>query len=317
MTALQTHPSSAPPIRPLLHPTERSRLVLAIVVTTLTAGFSLAVLVAAHSRDALPTLLAVAAFVLFFAAVLWFGEQVARARRLGDSVKVGPESFPDLHALIEETKATLHYRRRVDVYVRDKAGAPIVTSSYLGTRMMIIEGDLVAGLLDDAHRAQLVFLIGRNVGALRAKHQRLTFIVLLLHAMDLLKFPAPFILPWYRATTYSGDQIGMMCCADADAALQATRRLMVGKELAGAMDAGQVLPQVGLVRSRLLPRFAQLFQAEPHITNRYANLLCFVRYHDPEAWSRVREAMDPYESRLLDELWERSPHRRRLARLGA
>jgi hypothetical protein len=316
-TGARREPSTRPSIRPLLHPTEASRLVLAIAAATLTLAGLLLVLIAANAANALPVMLTVIGFAVFFALTLWFGQQVHRARLLGESVKVGPGSFPQLHDLIEETKATLHYHRRVDVYVRDKPGAPIITTSYLGTRTMVIEGDLVAGLLDDDCRPQLVFLVGRNVGALSAKHQRLTFLVLLLHTLDILKFPAPFILPWYRATTYSGDQIGMMCCADADAALQATRRLLVGKDLAAKMDAGQVLPQVCLVRARRLPRFAELFQAEPHITNRYANLLCFVRYHDPALWGRLQTTMQPHESQLLDELWQRSPHRKRLARLGS
>jgi Zn-dependent protease with chaperone function len=307
---------SSPSIRPLLHPTESSRLALAIAAAALTLGWLLLALIGANAANVLPVLLVVVGVVVFFAMTLWFGQQLHRARLLGQSVKVAPDSFPELHDLVEETKATLQYHRRVDVYVRDKPGAPIITTSYLGTRTMVIEGDLVAGLLDDEHRSQLVFLVGRHVGALTAKHLRLTFLVLLLHALDILKFPAPFILPWYRATTYSGDQIGMMCCADADAALQATRRLLVGKDLAAKMDVGQVLPQVRLVRARRLPRFAQLFQAEPHVTNRYANLLCFVRYHDPALWARLKATMQTHESRLLDELWERSPHRKRLARVG-
>lgn len=314
MTATDNLRRVRPSIRPLLHPTESSRLALALAVATVTVVFMLVVVIAANTANTLPVLSGMVGFVIVFAATLWFVQQVARARLLGQSVKVGPASFPELHALVEQTKATLQYHRVVEVYVRDKPGAPIVTTSYMGTRMMVLEGDLVAGLLDE-HRAQLVFLIGRNVGALAAKHQRLTLLVLLLHAVNILKFPAPFILPWYRATTYSGDQIGMVCCADDDAALRATRRLLVGKDMAEKMDAGQVLPQACLVRTKRLPRFAQLFQAEPHITNRYANLLCFVRYHDPDLWARLHAAMPREEARMLDELWQRSPHRRRLARL--
>jgi Zn-dependent protease with chaperone function len=305
-----------PSLRPLLHPTETSRLILALAAATLTLAFVLFAAIAAHAASVLPLLGGFLFFIVFLAASLWFGQQLLRARLLGQSVKVGADSLPQIHELIEEVKATLHYRRRVDVYVSDKQETPIITTSYLGTRTLVLEGDFIAGLLEADKRPQLVFLIGRAIGALRAKHLRLTFVVLLLQGLDILKFPAPFILPWYRAITYSGDQIGMMCCGDAEAALTATRRLLVGKELAEEMQAREVLPQVCLVRRNLLPRFVQLFQAEPHTTNRYANLLCFVRYHDPELWQRLRVVMPVREAQLLEDLWSRSPHRKRMSQVS-
>jgi len=186
-------------------------------------------------------------------------------------------------------------------------------SSYLGTRIIVIEGSLVAELLQPERRSQLVFLLGRSIGALRAKHARLDIIVVLLDAINVLKYVTPFLLPWYRATAYSGDQIGMVCCADLEAALQATRRLLIGKELAAELNAGIVLPQARLVQRRLLPRFVQLFGAEPHNTNRYANLLCFGRYHDPASWERLRGTMGEEHLRSLEQIWARSPYRRRVA----
>ena len=206
--------SGVPPsLRPMLHPTEMSRLILALAVATLTLAVVLFAAIAAHAASVLPLLGGLLFFIVFLAASLWFGQQLLRARLLGQSVKVGADSLPQIHELIEEVKATLHYRRRVDVYVSDKQETPIITTSYLGTRTLILEGDFIAGLLEADKRPQLVFLIGRAIGALRAKHLRLSFVVLLLQGLDILKFPAPFILPWYRAITYSGDQIGMMCCA--------------------------------------------------------------------------------------------------------
>jgi hypothetical protein len=306
----------APSVRPLLHPTETSRLILALASATLTLAVALLVVIAAHAASALTLALGLLSFIVFLAASLWFGQQLHRARLLGQSVKAAADSLPELHDLIEEVKATLHYRRRVDVYVSDKQDLPVITTSYLGTHTLLLEGDFVADLLDPDKRSQLVFLIGREVGALRAKHLRLTFIVLLLQGLDLLKFPAPFILPWYRAITYSGDQMGLMCCGDAQAALTATRRLLVGKELASAMHAGEALPQACLVRRNVLPRLIQLLQAEPHTTNRYANLLCFLRYHDPDLWQELHDAMPGREAKLLDDLWLRSPHRKRMSRAG-
>jgi hypothetical protein len=135
----------------------------------------------------------------------------------------------------------------------------------------------------------------------------------ILEAAEVLKYVAPFIRPYYRATAYSGDQIGMMCCSDLEAALEATRRLLVGAEMASQLDAGAAVPQALLVKQRVLPRLVQLLAVEPHVTNRYANLLCFGRYHAPELWARMADSMDEHERRCLDQIWQSSPYSLRVA----
>jgi hypothetical protein len=295
-------------LKPLLHPTETSRLVLATIAAL---APPVIVVIAVIARGAAIELVALAAAIAFFAGSIWIGLQIYRARMLGHTVKVDPTSLPELNALIEDVRDTLQYHERVDVYVADKGSQPIVTTSYLGTRIIVIEGGLVAELMEPPKRAQLTFLFGRAIGALRAKHMRLDLLVVLLNAFNVLRYPSLFIVPWYRATTYSGDQIGMMCCADPEAALEATRRLLVGKEIAAQMHVADVLPQVNLVQRRWLPRLAQLFLAEPHTTNRYANLLCFARYHDPDAWEHLRNSVDAEAVRQFDAVWARSPYRHR------
>ena len=94
-----------------------------------------------------------------------------------------------------------------------------------------------------------------------------------------------------------------------DAAPQATRPLLVGK----AWPRGWTR-QACLVCTRRLPRFAQLLQAEPHITTRYANRL-LRPYNDPDLWAHLHATMPKKEARLPDELGRRSPHRKRLAGL--
>lgn len=305
--------AGAPSVRPLLHPTESSRFVLAMLGTAVAIAILLLITVAAHGAGILPRL---AVFVALSGCSVYVTLQLLRARLLGRSVKVTADTLPELQAVIDDVKATLHYHRKVDVYVVAKHSEPIAMTSFLGTTVVLIEGGLVSELMPAARRPQLTFLIGRSIGALRAKHTRLDVLVTLLQAIDALKFVSPVLLPWSRATTYSGDQIGLMCCGDFNAALEATRRLLVGDKLAAEMAASDVLGQSALAQRHILARFTQLFSAVPHVTNRYANLLCFGRYHDPELAGRLRDAMSPEAIRLLDRLWERSPYSRRAARVG-
>jgi hypothetical protein len=108
----------------------------------------------------------------------------------------------------------------------------------------------------------------------------------------------------------------MVCCSDLAASLEATRRLLVGGQMASRVRDAAVLPQSLLVRQRWLPRLVQLLSAEPHVTNRYANLLCFCRYQDPELWRRMQASMDERELTCLDEIWRRSPYSRRVDAAG-
>lgn len=300
----------APSITPVLHPTERSRLALALVASIVAISLPIIALVSAGGLSTILTLIIVLAI---FLATIWFSMQMLRARLLGRSVRVDVDTFPDLQAVIDDVRATLQYRGKVEVYVIDAAKPSVAMTSLLGTRLILIEGDLVADLLKPGRRAQLTFLLGRSFGALRAKQERVDLVIQILAAANVLRYVTPFIQPYYRATAYSGDQIGMVCCADLAAALEATRRLLVGREMAAQLRAGAVLPQAQLVSRRVLPRLAQLLSSEPHVTNRYANLLCFGRYHDPELWRAMRASMDEREADYLDEIWQRSPYSQRLA----
>jgi hypothetical protein len=295
-------------IAPLRHPSERSRMVLALVASLVVPLTGCAVIVAGAG---LAGLLAIVLILTTFVGSIWVVLQLSRARLLGQAVRVNASSMPELQELLDEVRDTLQYYGRLDVYVINKGAAPVTTTSFLGVRTLVVEGSLIGELLAPEKRAQLTFIFGQALGALKAKHARLDLLVLLLDSVNALRFTAPFITPWYRATAYSGDQIGMMCCSDLESALHASRRLLVGGEVAATMGAGDVLPQARLVQQRWMPRLTQLFLAQPHLTNRYANLLCFARYHDPDAWTRVQTSLDPQGARDMDELWRRSPHRGR------
>lgn len=300
--------TTTPSIKPLQHPTEPTRLALALVAVAVAFLTLAAVAIGAANAGVLGYLIGLA---LVIGVGLWLGQQLLRARLLGHSVRVSADTLPALQELLDEVRSTLGYEKRIDIYVVDKAPTPIAMSSYLGTRIIVIEGELVADMTTPSGRAQMTFLLGRTLGALCAKHARLDVFVVLLSSVDALKYVSLFLRPWYRATVYSGDQIGMACCSNLEAALLATRRLLVGKELATEVPSGNILPQACLVQQKLLPRLVQLLAVEPHVTNRYANLICFARHHDPVLWERLRESMPPMQEEAVDRLWQRSPYRRR------
>jgi hypothetical protein len=271
-------------VRTLLHPSESSRLALALTVSLLVFTVVAIGLVA----DGGSTIL-----FEFILLLLALGGMIWLSRLLGGAVRVSDSSLPELQAVFDEVRARLNYHEDIDVYVMAKVTGGSAMTSYLGTRIIQIEGGLVAELLEEGQHAELTFLIGRHIGQLKAKHERLQWILIVISLVDSLKFLQLFLAPYFRATAKSGDQIAAACCGDIRATAWMMNRLLVGKELGPRLDIRGVLDQAVTVRSGLLPRLAQMFQNVPHATNRYLNLLAFFARTAPDEVNAWRASLDP------------------------
>jgi Protein of unknown function (DUF2510) len=285
-------------IEPLLHPTEGPRLALAVGAAAIIILLFLIVLAAAS----VSALLIVLLFLGLVIGAVWVGIQIHRARLLGHAVQVNPDTLPELQTALDEVRGQLDYQRRIDVYVVGGLSELATLTSLLGTKQILLDGDMVADLQAGERRPQLAFLLGRFIGALKARHLRLGTTVLVLDQLRLLPLVRFFLLPYYRATVYSGDQIGLACCRDLSAALSLTLRLIVGKEVEPSIGTSGVIEQAALVSRRPLSQLAELFQSDPHLTNRYLNLLSFARTWDPAAFQSFRERLEDSARRQLDAL---------------
>jgi Zn-dependent protease with chaperone function len=288
----------------MLYPGERWRFGIAAVASI---AFLL-IIVAALISAGVGTLVGGVIGLAVVVASVWWVIQLRRASLLGNALKVTPMTFPSLQLLLDDVCEQLGFYRRIEVYVTPKGDPPVNLVTYLGTHIILIEGGLVAELLDQPSMAQLKFLIARHVGALKARQYRLDVLLVILGAANALQFVKPFLLPYYRATAYSGDQIGLACCGSLEAALEATARLIVGKELAPELPLGGVVPQAALVKERIMPRLAQFLSPAPHVINRYLNLLMYGRADEPESTGRLCSGLGEVELRALEELWRACPH---------
>jgi hypothetical protein len=289
-------PAAPLDVRALLHPSEHSRLVLAFTVSLLVFAFVALVMVLTHGSIYVFELLGI---LIVLGASIWWSLQIARSRLLGGAVLVSDASLPELQTVFDQVRARLDYHKEIDVYVADKVTGGSSLTSYLGTRIILLEGGLVAELLEEGHRAELTYLIGRHIGQLKAKHERLQWILIVISVVDSLKFLQLFLAPYFRATAKSGDQIAAACCDDIQATVWMMNRLLVGKELGPQVDIKGVLAQAVNVRSRLLPRMAQMFQNVPHATNRYLNLLAFFSRTRPDQINAWRATLDPATANRL------------------
>ena len=294
-------------IRALLHPTEHSRLLFALSSSAVVFGVAAMIV---YAFDGWTSLVVVAVFLVAFGGLVWLSLQVYRSRLLGGAVRVSEATLPELQAVFDEVRARLDYHAPVDVYVMDKVDGGSAMTSYLGTRLIQIEGGLAAELLGEEHHAELTYMIGRHIGQLKARHQRLLPIFLAISVIDSVKFLQLFLAPYLRATAKSGDQIAAACCGDIRATAGMMNRLLVGKELGPRLAVKGVLDQAATVRRRWLPRLAQLFMSEPHATNRYLNLLAFFARTSPQEIRAWQASLDEATAARLTAVIDASPNRR-------
>jgi hypothetical protein len=295
-------------VRQLLHPGERPRFWIALATTTLVAGLILVVAIRLGGWSIVGS----GAGVVVLASVgFWIGLQLHRARLLGRCVRVTDRSLPSLARVISDQRHRLGFSKRVDFYVADDVDGLISYTSYLGTKIVIIKGDLVADLDDDGRRVQSVFLVGSVLGHFAAKHLRFTPLLVAISALTKTKIFNLLLSPYFRATRYSGDNIGLFLCGSPRDGVQVMHRMLVGKELSPTLNATGVLDQASEVRRRLLPRLTALFRNEPNLTDRYLNVLNYLDYQFPAEAHHWRQELDPTTSDAVASQLTRSPYRGR------
>jgi hypothetical protein len=304
-----TEPTAWPrlDVAELRHPSEPSRFALALVASSLAVAVGLFVLASLGELTVLLTLVVVIGFVVL---VFWIGLQIWRIRLLGDAVLVSPATLPDVQEIVDVVRARLAYDRRIDLYVVDKISrvlsvdsAPITLTSFFGAHVLVAEGDALGDLDNAMDRQRLVFTLATYVGALKARYaQWWSPLFLVLNMTRLTVFVTPLIWPWYRATIYSGDRIAYACCGDPDVSLDVVYRALVGKDMAARLRADGLTAQALTARRRWIPRMAQLLRSTPHATNRYLDLLAFIRRTEPEVFDARRTAFgggSPEADRVL------------------
>jgi hypothetical protein len=303
-----TAPVAPIDFRSALHPFEGSRLILALSASFVVLGGGVALAVVTI-RPFDPALLIVYALVGIITIIsIWVALQVQRARLLGNSIRVGPDSLPDVHTALATVRQQLAYDRRVDVYVAAEVKDKATWLSFLGHRVILLEGDFVAGLLSSEGQAGLRFITGSFIGALKARHARLLPILILLQIFDSVKFLALFVNPYLRATRHSGDQLGYLCSGDLKVAISAAGRLLVGKDVEPDLGVRGVLDQVTSVQTRFWPRLAQVLTQTPHLVNRYLNILAFSARVVPQDFHAFTQNLSEDTRQRLDLLLATNPH---------
>lgn len=286
-----------------IHPYEQSRLTLAYCVVAVVVTIVLIMLLTSFGE-----VLAVAMLLAVGIGFIYFLLSVQRAQLLGSAVRVTPHTLPEIHAVLADVRRRLDYHRPVDVYVVAKVEHKAQWISLLGRRVILLEGEFVNGLQSAEGELRLHFLFGSFIGMLKARHDRLNLFLVLLSGVEALQIFKLLLFPYYRATFYTGDQLGYLCAGNLKSALNTIGTLMVGKEFAAQVMTAGVLDQVEVVQRDMLPRLAQIRSSAPHLVNRYLNILAFALIKSPDSFAEFSQNLDDTTRQRLTNMLAHSPH---------
>ena len=215
-------PATPPPVLTLhLAPTK-------LTVPKEETYFVLALLVSIAVWAALAVSIIGLVYVLIFAFFLWIGNGLLCAYLRSESVRVGEQQLPELHASYLDVCAKLGIARPPALYVLQSGGVlNAFAARHAGRSFVVVYSDFVDALGADS--AEMKFILGHEIGHLRSRH----ILKQMLLAPGLFM---PLLGPAYRRSWESScDRHGAYAAQDIDAS---TRAMMV---LSGGRDHGKQL----------------------------------------------------------------------------
>lgn len=196
---------------------------------------------------------------------------------LGQSVRVGPRQFPELHRMVSECAEILNIPVPT-VYVYQNFGA--INAATFGTEtdsFILINSATVDRLSPD----ELRFVIGHECGHIQNSHVTwMTALHFLTNVGGMVvkgvAMPATIALRnWSRAAEITCDRAGLLCVGDVDTAVATMVRLAVGSEnLAGEINLDEYLEQLEGIRKGI-GRVSEFFMTHPYLPKRVKALRLF------------------------------------------
>jgi len=202
---------------------------------------------------------------IVFGAIYWLASAFYCATAFGNMILLGPQQFPELHAMVLEGAKALEMSAPPKAFLFNSNGLfNAFARRLLGGRYLFLTSALVEADSDE----QVRFVIGHELGHHAAGH--------LNPWMNLIKAPAyviPFLQPAYsRAREYTCDSIGNHLSKDLVAARSSLQMLGCGcRRLNEKMNCEAFLAQEAMVP----PFFGflnEIIRSHPRLTRRVAAL---------------------------------------------
>jgi len=216
-----------------IHPREHPRFFLALL-------FALPIALAAIGVT-LVTFGLVLAIVLWLAFFVWLMFEIVYATLIANWILVSEHNYPRLNALLEETRARIRVKERIDIIVYEQGNFNAYFSMLFARRAIFLNSELLEqGVSDD----ELRWLIARFVGRIRAKRRMgpMRWVIALAEKLGVFNL---FIFPYERATAYTGDRVALAVIdGDITTAISAMNKLMVGRQLGYSVNPAGIVTQI-------------------------------------------------------------------------
>ena len=261
--------------RTYVHPNERSRFILALIVS-IPVILALGVLTVMSYG----LLLLVVGFLLL---LFWLGFETFYARFVGNAIRVSETNYPRLKTILEDMSHQLSVRKKVDVFIYQQGEFNAYFTRFVGRRAIFLNSDLLEkGVSDDEIR----WLMGRFLGSVRSQELTHVFGWMIGFVKRLVVFNF-FIFPYDRSTACTGDRVALACIGgEISIAIAAMNKLLVGRGVGYSVNPAGIVKQNRNVRGSFFAFLARLFSPVPHTVTRYVELIGFAGRRFPESFER-------------------------------
>jgi len=239
--------------------------------------------------------------LIFF---IWFGLSITKARLIANSVRVSNKNFPEIFEIYKDVKESLDYKEEIPIYIIEEGTVNALIAKFFRTRFIVLHSGLVVGM-QGKNKLQMKWIIGRFIGALKAKHFKTNFLRILIESIEKIKIFNFFILPYERAAQYTGDNIGLLVCEDVEQVFYAFDKFLVGNDLAKQIQFEGLIDQARDIKDNFFAILARLSSSHPHQVDRYLNLIAFARKSYP---AQFEAFIEKYNKTQLVEMASLLPH---------
>jgi Zn-dependent protease with chaperone function len=198
---------------------------------------------------------------------------------LGNSIKVGPTSFPMINKIAEQAASDMGIQKpRVHV-----TQAPDINASAMGFARpytIVVHSATIQALDED----ELKFIIGHEMSHIRSNHTRWLSVVSPLNSQ--IPFFFNIFNFWSRRAEYTCDRAGLLFCQDVAAAIRAMIKVSCGADALKHTDMADFVRQAVAVTANPADSLGELLQEHPYATRRVVELLRFSKtavYHSNQA----------------------------------
>ena len=203
-------------------------------------------------------------FIILLVAVFsWVLGFLMAARLKGGAVQITAQSWPELHAVVEECRAKLGVAETKAYVVQDSAFNAFATR-WGGRNFVVLNSGAVDALLRKGKIEDLKFLSGHEFGHVALGH--VSFWGGAVPRLASIIFP---LYAWYRrCQERSADRCGLWCAGNRQDAHRSIAVLAGGSEMGSRLDINTVSAQWNEVREETWIMISRYYSEYPHTMER-------------------------------------------------